>query len=252
MHLGHDPYSQGSVHPQLQEQRAQRRGGFRHSINWAAREQAGDTTATVNLVDAQGLAIGLCIESHLAFRRCGDGRCRAGNSPADGYWAGGKQAPFRSWWRRSGRSVEGRVTAGTCNGTSDLDDFEINRLRVYFSSTELRAINNCKHSAIRCRPTLRLIASAYERCIDAGRAMTRFCPGEPGNPAHQSRFVLRSRGVSNYRPARRTGHCHGLKRPTSRRTKHAFEETAPDRDPCPTSTMAMAKDKDNKYDGVMR
>jgi hypothetical protein len=29
--------------------------------------------------------------------------------------------------------AELRVIAGTCNGTTDLDDFEINRLRVYFS-----------------------------------------------------------------------------------------------------------------------
>jgi hypothetical protein len=29
--------------------------------------------------------------------------------------------------------AEVRVTAGACNGTTDLDDFEINRLRVYFS-----------------------------------------------------------------------------------------------------------------------
>ena len=29
--------------------------------------------------------------------------------------------------------AELRVIAGTCNGTTDLDDFGINRLRVYFS-----------------------------------------------------------------------------------------------------------------------
>jgi hypothetical protein len=29
--------------------------------------------------------------------------------------------------------AEVRVSAGACSGTTDLDDFEINRIRVYFS-----------------------------------------------------------------------------------------------------------------------
>jgi hypothetical protein len=56
-----------------------------------------------------------------------------GNSTADGYWGGGMQVPFEFTVSQVGsQSAELRISAGTCGGTSDLDDFEVNRIRVYF------------------------------------------------------------------------------------------------------------------------
>ena len=57
-----------------------------------------------------------------------------GNSPSDGYWGGGKQVPFEFRVSQVGtQRAEVQLSAGACNGTTDLDDFEINRIRVYFS-----------------------------------------------------------------------------------------------------------------------
>jgi hypothetical protein len=87
--------------------------------DWADKVKAGYTKATVYL-DAKGDA--------------GTVALSGGNSPPDGYWAGGKQVPFEFPVAQIGmQRAEVRVSAGTCNGTTDLDDFEINRLRVYFS-----------------------------------------------------------------------------------------------------------------------
>jgi hypothetical protein len=56
-----------------------------------------------------------------------------GVSPAEGYWAGGRQVPFVFDIARVGmQRAEFRVVSGNCFGTTDLDDFEINRLRVVF------------------------------------------------------------------------------------------------------------------------
>jgi hypothetical protein len=70
----------------------------------------------------------------MASRKLG-GTCDLawGNSTADGQWGGGMQVPFEFTVSQAGsQSAELRISAGTCDGTSDLDDFEVDRIRVCF------------------------------------------------------------------------------------------------------------------------
>jgi hypothetical protein len=131
MHLGDDLF-QGSVNSQFQKKTDGAEVVFVID-DWAAKVQAGYTTATVYL-DAKGWQSSLCMNLISLSGDVGTVSLPGGNSPADGYWAGGKQVPFAFTVAQIGaQRAEVRVTAGTCSGTSDLDDFEINRLRVYFS-----------------------------------------------------------------------------------------------------------------------
>jgi hypothetical protein len=57
-----------------------------------------------------------------------------GVSPAAGYWGGGRQVPFVFAVNQIGAlNAELRIVSGSCSGTTDLDDFEINRIRVEFN-----------------------------------------------------------------------------------------------------------------------
>jgi hypothetical protein len=131
MHLGDDQF-EGAVNSQFQK----KTDGAELSFvidDWAAKVRAGYTKATVYL-DAKGWQSNLC-ENLVTL--AGDGgtvTLPGGNSPADGYWGGGKLVPFEFPIDQVGtQRAEVRVSAGACSGTTDLDDFEINRLRVYFS-----------------------------------------------------------------------------------------------------------------------
>jgi hypothetical protein len=101
--------------------------------DWAAKVQAGYTKATVYL-DAKGWQTDFCNNLVGLSGDVGTVTRPGGNSPADGYWAGGKQVPFEFSMAQVGtQRAEVRVVSGACNGTTDIDDFEINRIRVYFS-----------------------------------------------------------------------------------------------------------------------
>jgi hypothetical protein len=131
MHLGDDLF-EGAVNSQFQKKTDGAELVFVID-DWAAKVQAGYTKATVYL-DAKGWQSSQCENLVALSGDVGTASLPGGNSPADGYWAGGKQVPFEFTVAQIGaQRAEVRVTAGTCNGTSDLDDFEINRLRVYFS-----------------------------------------------------------------------------------------------------------------------
>lgn len=131
MHLGDDLF-EGAVNSQFQKQTDGAELAFVID-DWAAKVQAGYTKATVYL-DAKGWQSSLCMNLVALSGDVGTVSLPGGNSPADGYWAGGKQVPFEFTVAQIGtQRAEVRVIAGTCNGTTDLDDFEINRLRVYFS-----------------------------------------------------------------------------------------------------------------------
>ena len=131
MHLGDDLF-EGAVNSQFQKKTDGAELVFVID-DWAAKVQAGYTKATVYL-DAKGWQSSQCENLVALSGDVGTASLPGGNSPADGYWAGGKQVPFEFTVVQIGAlRAELRVTAGTCNGTTDLDDFEINRLRVYFS-----------------------------------------------------------------------------------------------------------------------
>lgn len=131
MHLGDDRFD-GAVNSQFQKQTDGAQLSFAIA-DWAAKLQAGYTRATVYL-DAKGWQSERCQNLIALAGDAGEVSLPGGNSPADGFWGGGKQVPFVFDVAQVGtQRAELRITAGTCAGTTDLDDFEINRLRVYFS-----------------------------------------------------------------------------------------------------------------------
>jgi len=130
MHLGDDRY-EGTVNSQFQKASDGAELAFVIS-DWAAKVKAGYALATVYL-DAKGWQTNQCQNLISLAGDVGVVSLSGGNSAAEGYWSGGKQVPFDFTVARVGsQRAELRVTSGTCNGTSDLDDFEINRIRVYF------------------------------------------------------------------------------------------------------------------------
>jgi hypothetical protein len=132
MHLGDDLF-EGSVNSQFQKASDGVELVF-PIADWAEQlKAAGITKATVYL-DAKGWQSGICSNLVALSGDTGTLTLRGGESPAQGYWAGGKQVPFVFAVAQVGsRNAELRITSGSCNGTSDFDDFEINRIRVEFS-----------------------------------------------------------------------------------------------------------------------
>ncbi len=131
MHLGDDQF-EGAANSQFQKATDGSELSFVID-DWAARVQAGYTKATVYL-DVKGWQTDRCTNLIGLAGDIGTVMQPGGNSPAAGYWGGGKQVPFEFSMARIGAlRAEVRVAAGACSGTTDLDDFEINRIRVYFS-----------------------------------------------------------------------------------------------------------------------
>jgi len=131
MHLGDDKFD-GVVNSQFQKKTDGAQLSFAIA-DWAAKVQAGYSKATVYL-DAKGWQTDRCMNLIGLSGDIGTVSLPGGNSPSDGYWGGGKQVPFEFSVAQVGAlRAEVRVSAGACNGTTDLDDFEINRIRVYFS-----------------------------------------------------------------------------------------------------------------------
>jgi hypothetical protein len=130
MHLGDDLF-EGAINSQFQK----KTDGIELAFvieDWAAKVKAGYTKATV-YVDAKGWQTNNCNNVIALAGDFGTVTLPGGDSPSDGYWAGGKQVPFEFSVAQVGMlRAEVRVSAGTCNGTTDRDDFEINRMRVYF------------------------------------------------------------------------------------------------------------------------
>lgn len=131
MHLGDDLF-EGVVNSQFQKKTDGAELAFVID-DWAAKVQAGYTKATVYL-DAKGWQTDRCMNLIGLSGDIGTVTLPGGNSPTDGYWGGGKQVPFEFSVAQVGAlRAQVRVSAGACSGTTDLDDFEINRIRVYFS-----------------------------------------------------------------------------------------------------------------------
>jgi hypothetical protein len=111
MHLGDDVF-QGAANSQFQK--------------------ATDGAELVYL-DAKGWETRICKNLISLSGEVGTVSQSGGNSPSEGYWGGGKQVPFEFPIAEVGvQRAELRVSSGACGGTADIDDFEINRLRVYF------------------------------------------------------------------------------------------------------------------------
>ena len=132
MHLGDDQFD-GLANSQFQKASDGLELVF-PIADWADKvKAAGVTTATVYL-DAKGWQTNECTNQITLVGDGGTQVLRGGVSPSGGYWAGGRQVPFVFSVARIGLlRGELRVTSGTCNGTSDFDDFEINRIRVEFN-----------------------------------------------------------------------------------------------------------------------
>ena len=132
MHLGDDEF-EGSVNSQFQKSSDGSELLFRIA-DWADQvSKPGVTKATVYL-DAKGWQSDVCSNEIAIVGDTGTQSMRGGVSPAQGYWAGGRQVPFEFDVAQIGLlGAELKITAGTCRGTADLDDFEINRIRVEFS-----------------------------------------------------------------------------------------------------------------------
>lgn len=132
MHLGDDQF-QGSVNSQFQKKSDGAVLTF-PITDWADQVKvAGVTKATVYL-DAKGWQSNVCDNLIGLSGDAGSENLAGGVSPPEGYWAGGRQVPFVFEVARVGRlNAEVRISTGSCNGTTDLDDFEINRIRVEFS-----------------------------------------------------------------------------------------------------------------------
>jgi len=131
MHLGDDLF-EGAVNSQFQKNSDGAELAF-VIADWATKVQAGYTKATVYL-DAKGWQTDICTNLIGLSGDIGTVMLPGGVSPAAGYWGGGKQVPFEFAVAEVGTlNAEVRITSGACNGTSDLDDFEINRIRVEFS-----------------------------------------------------------------------------------------------------------------------
>jgi hypothetical protein len=129
-HLGDDLF-EGAVNSQFQKNTDGAELAFVIS-DWAAKLELGYTKATIYL-DAKGWQTSICKNRIALSGDVGTVMLPGGNSPSDGYWAGGKQVPFEFSMAKVGAQwAEVRVISGTCSGTTDLDDFEINRIRVYF------------------------------------------------------------------------------------------------------------------------
>ena len=131
MHLGDDLF-EGTVNSQFQKKTDGAELRFVIS-DWAAKVAAGYTKATVYL-DAKGWQSNICTNLVGLSGDVGTVTLPGGTSPTDGYWAGGKQVPFEFSMAQVGTQLaEVAVISGSCNETTDIDDFEINRIRVYFN-----------------------------------------------------------------------------------------------------------------------
>jgi hypothetical protein len=132
MHLGDGAY-EGSANSQFQKATDGAEVVFRIA-DWAEQTKAAGVTKATVYLDAKGWQSDICDNQIALSGDVGSVTLPGGLSPAAGYWGGGRQVPFEFAVAQVGTlSAELRITAGACNGTTDLDDFETNRIRVEFN-----------------------------------------------------------------------------------------------------------------------
>jgi hypothetical protein len=139
-HIG-DSNFQGQPNSQLQK-KVPDGGALEFEIaDWATQvAKPGITKATV-VIDHKGWQTSICPRNTLALQGdAGVVEMAGGNSPSNGGWGGGFQEDKLFVFQVSQvglLSAKVRIAAGACRG-DDLDDFEINRMRVYFCGAESR------------------------------------------------------------------------------------------------------------------
>lgn len=139
-HVG-DSNFQGQPNSQLQKKVPDGAALEFEISDWASQvAKPGVTKATV-VIDHKGWQTSICPTNTIALvGDAGTVELAGGNSPSNGGWGGGHQEdkPFVFQVAKVGlSSAKVRISSGVCRG-EDLDDFEINRMRVYFCGAESR------------------------------------------------------------------------------------------------------------------
>jgi len=110
--------------------------------DWAAQVAKSNVTRATVVLDHKGWQTSRCPDNTLALvGDAGTVALEGRESPQDGSWGGGHQEarPLVFNVKQVGASsAKVVVSAGACLGSAgtDLDDFEINRMRVYFCGSE--------------------------------------------------------------------------------------------------------------------
>ncbi len=132
MHVGDDLFD-GGANSQFQKPTDGEELVF-PIADWAEKVALPNVTKATVYLDAKGWQSDICKNLISIAGDVGTQSLRGGVSPTQGYWAGGRQVPFEFDIAQIGRlNAELKITAGQCNDTTDLDDFEINRIRVEFN-----------------------------------------------------------------------------------------------------------------------
>ena len=135
MHVGDDRFG-GTINSQFQKKPDGAELNFKIN-DWDKQVgKAGITKATV-VLDAKGWQTTIAPGCKNVIELVGDAGQKmtlpGGDSSANGMWSGGHQAPFVFEVAQVGTvSATLRIAAGTCGTSTDLDDFETNRIRVYY------------------------------------------------------------------------------------------------------------------------
>ena len=135
-HVGDSNY-QGLPNSQLQKKVPDDKVLEFEISDWAAQVAKSNVTKAVVVLDHKGWQTDICPGNSIALvGDAGEVSRSGGNSPDTGGWGGGTQQDnplFDFLVSKVGLvTAKVRISAGQCRGTDDLDDFEINRLKVYF------------------------------------------------------------------------------------------------------------------------
>lgn len=131
-HLGDEQF-EGSTNSQFQKPTDGAELVF-PIADWADQVKVPGVTKATVFLDAKGWESDVCKNQIALVGDVGTQSLKGGTSPPEGYWAGGTNVPFVFDIAQVGlQRAELKITAGECRGTVDLDDFEINRIRVMFN-----------------------------------------------------------------------------------------------------------------------
>lgn len=137
-HIG-DSNFQGKVNSQLQKKVPDGPSREFEISNWAAQVAKNGVTKATVVLDHKAWQTSICPGNTISL--VGSDATVSypgGNSPSDGSWGGGDAATGAYDFLVSdvgSSSAKVRISAGTCQG-ADLDDFEVNRIRVYFCGND--------------------------------------------------------------------------------------------------------------------
>lgn len=140
-HIGDSNY-QGLVNSQLQKKVPDGPTLEFEISDWAAQVAKNKVTKATVVLDHKGWQTSRCPDNSVSLvGKAGTVKLAGADSPDNGGWGGGHQEakPFNFEVSAVGSdSATIRIEAGACEGSlgTDLDDFEINRMRVYFCGND--------------------------------------------------------------------------------------------------------------------